>query len=255
MRTLTRVGVFAAASSAAILLAPVAHATDGDTYTVQLRQQLPRTATTDDDGAPQKSRSECPGVPDGKDGWHFVLPGNSTDFVKLTVTFAPGGQQVVTDFGPPSDKHAYVWSSPGAELTSAVAEVRGGELRLFNLSHTCPVGGGGTPSGSPEPSGSSSEPAGGTSSEPAGGSSSEPAGGSSSEPAGGSSSEPVASPSESAVPSASVSASVAPSGPDGGDLAETGNGAPVGVLAAVAGGLLAAGGFLVFRRRRGARQG
>ncbi|GAB2971862.1 hypothetical protein GCM10023080_039760 [Streptomyces pseudoechinosporeus] len=30
-------------------------------------------------------------------------------------------------------------SWPGAELTSAVAEVTGGELDLFDLSHTCPA--------------------------------------------------------------------------------------------------------------------
>ncbi|WP_257004227.1 LPXTG cell wall anchor domain-containing protein, partial [Streptomyces sp. SA15] len=169
MRTLPRVGAFVAAASAALPVAvPLASlllvagaaapafATTDDTYTVRLRQDLPRTSTTDDGGAPQKSSDQCPGVPAGQDGWHFVLPGNSTDFVKLTVTFEPGGQQVVTDFGPPSDKHAYVASLPGAELTSAVAEVSGGELELFNLSHTCPAADGTAP-GTDAP-GASAEP-------------------------------------------------------------------------------------------------
>jgi LPXTG-motif cell wall-anchored protein len=252
MRTLTRAGVFIAASSAVFLLAPAAHATGDDTYTVELRQELPRTATTDDGGAPQESRDECPGVPDGQDGWHFVLPGKSTDFVKLTVTFEPGGQQVVTDFGPPSDKHAYVWSLPGAELTSAVAEVRGGDLELFNLSHTCPVTGG-TPSGSASPSSSTSpSSSSSTSASPSSSTSTEPSSSTSPSPSTGTSADPTASPSGSgaAVPAASSSAQAG-----SGDLAETGSGAPVGALSAVAAVLVAAGGFLVFRRRKGARQG
>lgn len=252
MRTLTRAGVFIATSSAVFLLAPAAHATGDDTYTVQLRQQLPRTATTDDGGAPRESREECPGVPDGKDGWHFVLPGKSTDFVKLTVTFEPGGQQVVTDFGPPSDKHAYVWSLPGAKLTSAVAEVRGGALDLFNLSHTCPVTGG-TPSGSASPSSSTSpSSSSSTSASPSSSTSTEPSSSTSTAPSNGTSTEPTASPTGSgaAVPAASSSTQAV-----NGDLAETGSGAPVGALSAVAAVLVAAGGFLVFRRRKGARQG
>lgn len=68
------------------------------------------------------------------------------------------------------------------------------------------------------------------------------------------------------VPPASASASAAPApdgeeeaapssspsvqGGGGGDLAETGSGAPVGLLSGVAAALLAAGGYLVVRRRR-----
>ncbi|WP_037642054.1 LPXTG cell wall anchor domain-containing protein [Streptomyces bicolor] len=245
MRTLTRVGALSAVAAAAVFCVPAAaHATGSgdDTYTVQLRQDLPRTATTDDGGAPQQGRDECPGIPEGQDGWHFVLPGNSTDFVKLTVTFEPGGQQVVTDFGPPSDKHAYVASQPGAELTSAVAEVRGGDLELFNLSHTCPAEDGTEPTDTPDPTN-------GTSSEP------------SEEPSEEASATPSAevSPSESSSDSAAPAVSSSPSAPGGGssegDLAETGNGAPVGLLSGVAAALVAAGGYLVFRRRKAAGQG
>ncbi|SCF93513.1 LPXTG cell wall anchor domain-containing protein [Streptomyces sp. Ncost-T10-10d] len=54
-----------------------------------------------------------------------------------------------------------------------------------------------------------------------------------------------------ATPSASASTpSSAPSAHGGGDLAETGNGAPVGLLSAAAAALVAAGGFLVIRRRK-----
>ncbi|MET9828562.1 LPXTG cell wall anchor domain-containing protein [Streptomyces sp. NPDC006385] len=61
--------------------------------------------------------------------------------------------------------------------------------------------------------------------------------------------EPAASPSTSAAGAASPSSSPSAQG-GGGDLAETGNGAPVGLLAAAAAALLGAGGYLVFRRRK-----
>ncbi|MFH8570841.1 LPXTG cell wall anchor domain-containing protein [Streptomyces sp. NPDC017993] len=66
---------------------------------------------------------------------------------------------------------------------------------------------------------------------------------------------PTASAPAGTVPSSSSSASptTSASAPAGGDLAETGNGAPVGPLATVAAALVAAGGYLVIRRRK-ARQ-
>ncbi|MBC9727324.1 LPXTG cell wall anchor domain-containing protein [Streptomyces sp. TRM68367] len=242
----------AACSLASVLLvvgaATPAFATGDDPYTVQLRQQLPRTATSAEGGVPQEPRKGCPGIPDGQDGWHFVLPGRASHFVKLTVTFEPGGQQLVTDFGPPSDKHAYVASLPGAELTSAVAEVRGGELELFNLSHTCPAVGGTTPSApgaatpaSPESSGSSIP-------------SHAPEAAASGTPG---SAEEISTPSDSApaAPAGGAAVASAPAGGGAGegDLAETGNGAPVGLLLGIAATLLAAGGHLVVRRRRATR--
>jgi len=66
-----------------------------------------------------------------------------------------------------------------------------------------------------------------------------------SETPGESTDEPSASPS---APGESA-ASPSPQG-GGGDLAETGNGAPVGLLSAAAAALLGAGGYLAFRRRR-----
>ncbi|MDO0933795.1 LPXTG cell wall anchor domain-containing protein [Streptomyces sp. DG2A-72] len=228
MRTLTVV----AAATASLLLAPSAQATD--TYTVELRQQLPRTATTQDGGAPQEDG--CPGIPEDMDGWHFVLPGNSSTFVKLTVTFQPGGEQVVTSFGPPSAKHAYVASEPGALLTSAVAEVKGGSLELFNLSHTCPAGTAPDQPGDDKPA---DEPSATPSASPA----------PSSTDAGTPSPGPSSSSSEGAAPSSSPSAQ---GGSSAGDLAETGSGAPVGLLSGAAAALLAAGGYLVFRRRKSA---
>lgn len=115
-------------------------------YTIPLHQSTPITAAGYD-----SQEKSCDGIPATKDGWHFVLPGNSTRFVKLTVTFDPGGTQTITAFGPPTAKHAYVSSVAGAELTSASAVVKAKEgakkLDWFNLSHTCPASS--TPTSSP----------------------------------------------------------------------------------------------------------
>ncbi|MFK0126354.1 LPXTG cell wall anchor domain-containing protein [Streptomyces nigra] len=56
-------------------------------------------------------------------------------------------------------------------------------------------------------------------------------------------------PDETPAAEAAPSASPSPQGGEG-DLAETGNGAPVGLLSAAAAALLGAGGYLVLRRRR-----
>lgn len=232
MRTLpTACAVTLAAS---LLLAPaVAPAFAADsTYTIPLHQQkdLPVTASS----APVPKETDCP-VPAGMDGWHFVLPGNSSHFVKLTVTFQPGGQQVITSFGPPSDKHAYVASQPGAQLTSAVAEVNGGQLDWFNLSHTCPAKPasgtttGGTTTGGTTTGGTTTSGGTGASPTPSTGS----LGGSSGGTGGSSSASPTVS-----------------SSPASGSLAETGASATTGWLGGAAVVLLAGGGFMVFRRRK-----
>jgi LPXTG-motif cell wall-anchored protein len=228
MRTLFPACAVAAAVS--LLLAPAAapaFAADAGTYTVPIHQTLPLTATSEG----VENEATCSTIPDDQDGWHFVLPGNSTDFVKLTVTFKPGGEQVVTSFGPPSDKHAYVASEPGAELVSAVAEVKGGEVNWFNLSHTCPAGSGTSESASPSPSASVSASTSASASESASGSAS-----------------PSVSASASDSASASSSASATATASTGSDLASTG--ANVGGIAIAAVLLLAAGGALVVLRRR-----
>ncbi|MFI1657791.1 LPXTG cell wall anchor domain-containing protein [Streptomyces sp. NPDC020472] len=121
----------------------MASASEGPTYELKLHQKTPITAAGFQQG-------ECPDtIPADKDGWHFVIPGGGVDFVKLTVTFEPGGEQVITSFGPPKDDHAYVASEAGAKLTSAVALVDG-EVKqgFFNLSHTCAAESGTTTGGS-----------------------------------------------------------------------------------------------------------
>ncbi|MEU3451656.1 LPXTG cell wall anchor domain-containing protein [Streptomyces thermolilacinus] len=256
MRTLSKTtGALVAAAACGLMLAPAAHAAGGDTYSPVLRQEVPRVAT--DEGAPQKGFGNCADIPADQDGWHFVLPGKDAHFVKLTVTFEPGGQQVVTDFGPPSDKHAYVASAPGAKLTSVVAEVKGGSLDKFNLSHTCPA----STTPSENPSGTPSENPSGTPSEnPSENPSEDPSGTPSENPSGTPSENPSATPSETpGTPSPSettpggTAPTATPSASEGattGDLAETGSSAPVGALAAAAALLVGGGAFLVMRRRK-----
>jgi hypothetical protein len=132
-------------------------------YTVPLHQATPITAA-----GFGSHEADCGSIPSTQDGWHFVLPGNFTVFVSLTVTFSPGGTQTITSFGPPSDKHAFAGSAPGATLESASATVQtqDGQTQVlwFNLSHTCPANSPTptpsptpttTPSPSPSPSGTS----------------------------------------------------------------------------------------------------
>ncbi|GAA4831770.1 hypothetical protein GCM10023235_02490 [Kitasatospora terrestris] len=223
---------------------------------MHLRQTLPLTATAADG-------ENCPGIPSDTDGWHFVLPTNDAHFVKLTVSFEPGGQQVLTTFGPPSDKHAYVASAPGARLTAALAEVSGGHLDLFNLSHTCAAtGSGSSPSPSPSPSGSPSpSPSPSASPSPSGSASASP----SPSPSGSATTSP--SPSGGPSPSGSVGSSGSPSpsasgpagtvpsptpavGPSAGGLAFTG--ADVAGIVVTGASLIGVGAVLLIRRRKAA---
>ncbi|MBW5483003.1 LPXTG cell wall anchor domain-containing protein [Streptomyces bambusae] len=222
---------------ASLLVATPAFA--ADTYTIPLHQQVPLTAA-----GFGSNEAKCASVPATQDGWHFIAPGNPKEisFVKLTVTFEPGGQQVITSFGPPDDNHAYVASAPGAKLTSAVAEVQGGKLSWFNLSHTCPAST--KPSTPPSPSTSVS-----TSSSPSASTSASASASSSTGPKPSGSTSTSASPSSAAPASSAPVPSGSPSSPSG-DLASTGSDAPIGLLATLAGVLMAAGAVLMVRRRR-----
>ncbi|MFF5767518.1 LPXTG cell wall anchor domain-containing protein [Streptomyces tanashiensis] len=132
-RSLIPAAALVAAMAGSVILAPTAFASDG-THTYPLHQQTPIAASeASHDG-------DCKTIPASQDGWHFVIPGNGVDFTKLTVTFDNGAPIVITSFGPPNAKHAYVGSAPGAKLTSAEAEVNGViKQGWFNLSHTCPA--------------------------------------------------------------------------------------------------------------------
>ncbi|MFJ2825057.1 LPXTG cell wall anchor domain-containing protein [Streptomyces toxytricini] len=200
------------------------------------------------------NEKKCADIPSTQDGWHFVLPGNSTTFVELKVTFEPGGEKTVAVFGPPSDKHAYVASAPGAKLTAASAKVTGGSVEWFNLSHTCPASATTSPSpsvssGAPSPSGSPSSSA-SASGSPSSSVSPSASASSSVSPSG----TPSGAPSGSPAPSGSASAP-ATGGTSGGGLADTGSDAPVGLIAGMAAALVGAGAFLVVRRRRAGAEG
>ncbi|MEV0536133.1 hypothetical protein [Kitasatospora sp. NPDC050463] len=241
--------------------APSAFATAG-TYTVPVHQDLPLTAA-----GFGEHEAKCGSIGTDQDGWHFVLPGNSTDFVKLTVAFDNGAPQVVTVFGPPTTKHAYVASAPGAKLTSASAEVTGGEVKWFNLSHTCPAVSTSprptpstsapstptTPSASVSPSASATPSASVSPSASTTPSVTATASISASVTAGASSSATATStPSTGSAVDAAAGGSPSPSaaavGSDSGSLASTGANVGMTLLAAL--GLVGAGTVLVMRRRK-----
>ncbi|MGW6566535.1 LPXTG cell wall anchor domain-containing protein [Streptomyces sp. NPDC054975] len=240
-RSLIPAGALIAAVAGSLVLAPAASAAGGDTTHPTLRQELPRTAM--DEGAPQKGFGNCADIPATMDGWHFVLPGNDGHWAKLTVTFEPGGTQTITTFGPPTDKHAYVASEPGAKLVKVEAEITGSVPKnKFNLSHTCPASktptpsqSTGTPSVTPSTSTSTSTSPSTSASPSASASTSTP----------GTTPSATDSASAGATPSASASG-----GSSEGDLAETGSSAPVGLIAAGALALAGAGSVLVLRRRK-----
>ncbi len=168
-------------------------------------------------------------LPDGKDGWHFIVPDSAGEgFISLTVIYEKSDDTKVTVVLPDSPagtvhngagwsgwfaeaggkkKHAYVITDEGWTLDAAAAflfNVQTGAF--FNLSHTC----------------ASDDP--------------------------GTSPSPSPSPSPSASASASTSASASASTPPGGTLPRTG--ASIGAILAVGAGLIAAGAALLALRRR-----
>ncbi|KOG08968.1 MULTISPECIES: LPXTG cell wall anchor domain-containing protein [Streptomyces] len=134
-RSLIPAAALVAAMAGSVTLAPAAFASDAKTYEYPLHQPTNPAISASDFA---KEGEDCPPVPADKDGWHFVIPGKGVEFVKLTVTFDNGSPIEITSFGPPDAKHAYVASAPGAKLTSASAVVDGViKQGWFNLSHAC----------------------------------------------------------------------------------------------------------------------
>ncbi|MFJ5832249.1 LPXTG cell wall anchor domain-containing protein [Streptomyces sp. NPDC093089] len=258
-RSLIPAAALVAAMAGSLVLAPVASASAPTPIPLHQVEDLPITAEEFGE------KGECPTVPDGKDGWHFVLPGSGKDgnavFTKLTVEFEPGGVQTITTFGPPSDKHAYASSEPGAKLVAASAEVVGTlKKEWFNLSHTCPA----TPVTETTTPGTETTTPGtetttpGTETTTPGTETTTPGtetttpGTETTTPGTESPTPGETTPGGSESPSASASAG-GTGGSDTkgeGDLAETGSSAPVGMLAAAALALAAAGAVLVTRRRK-----
>jgi hypothetical protein len=88
----------------------------------------PATLHSDHIGAtnPGFTSGTCPSSANGTWGWHFVLPGDDTSFVSISVTFEHEG--TVTSFiSHPSAKHAYVYTHQADKLLGATAMVDGEE--------------------------------------------------------------------------------------------------------------------------------
>ncbi|MFB8776800.1 LPXTG cell wall anchor domain-containing protein [Streptomyces broussonetiae] len=225
MRTLTRAGVFVTAASSAVLLAaPAALATaPGDNGTVKIHD-----AVTGEEQR-QNEPHVCTFYLDafGFDGvqevdWRIEAWAPSPEVKGETVesgaiTLDAEGHGRTDDLSLPDGHYKLFWNFEG-EHGSAKHKV---------FWTDCEDEDGGS---QPTPSGSASESTGTTASP-------SPSAG---EP--GESGEEVA-------PGASPSSSPSAQG-DSGNLAETGNGAPVGLLSGLAAALVAAGGFLLFRRRK-----
>ncbi|WP_266384220.1 LPXTG cell wall anchor domain-containing protein [Streptomyces canus] len=230
MRTLSRVGAVCAVASAAFLVAPVAHATaPGDNGTVkihdattgeELRKNEPHVCTFYLDAFGFDAVQEV--------DWHIEAWAPTADVKGETVksgeiTLDSGGHGRTDDLSLPDGHYKLFWNFEG--------ENGAAKHKVFWTDCADEEGGGGTTA---TPTASAS----GT-------------------PGSDDSASPSADPSESAEAGASASASSSPAASASasaqgstGDLAETGNVAPVGLLSGVSAALLAAGGYLVVRRRR-----
>ncbi|MCF2532548.1 hypothetical protein [Yinghuangia soli] len=241
-------GRWAVALTAPVLALSVAvgPASAVSTYDVPLNKDHVGIKAEDKD---VKKQNDCPTF-EGQNAWHFVLTNGQAEFVELTVTFEPGGTKTITQFGPPSAKHAYVGAAPGAKLVSATAKATA-ESKKFNVSHVCL----GTPTNPPttppattkppktEPPTTQPPSTGGTKTPPP---TTEP-------PSTGGTKTPP--PSGSVTPSASESVSASgggSTGGGGGSLAQTGGIAVGGILALSAG--LVGVGYYVRRRAAGSHE-
>ncbi|MFC7266676.1 LPXTG cell wall anchor domain-containing protein [Streptomyces lutosisoli] len=224
MRTLTRAGALVSGISAALLIAPTAaHATvPGDNGTVKIHD-----ATTGDE-LRKNEPHVCTFYLDafGFDGvqevdWHIEAWAPTADSKGETVksgeiTLDAEGHGRTNDLSLPDGHYKLFWNFDG--------EKGAAKHKVFWTDCEDSGGGGSTPSTSATPSASASP----------------------SSTVGESASPSASSSSGEAAPSVSSS----PSAQGGGDLAETGSSAPVGLLSAAAAALVGAGGYLVFRRRK-----
>ncbi|WP_030603342.1 LPXTG cell wall anchor domain-containing protein [Streptomyces fulvoviolaceus] len=217
MRTLIRAGAVSAVAATALLAAPSAHATaPGDNGTVKIHD-----ATTGEE-LRKNEPHVCTFYLDafGFDAvqqvdWHIEAWAPTADVKGETVksgdiTLDADGHGRTDDLSLPDGHYKLFWNFDG-ENGAAKHKVFWTDCEEED--------GGGDSTVTPSPSSSTTSETPGTSASP------------STDPAG----------ATEASPSAQGTA---------GDLAETGNGAPVGLLAGVAAALMAAGGYLVVRRRR-----
>jgi LPXTG-motif cell wall-anchored protein len=230
MRTLLRAGAVSAGLSAALFLAPAAHATaPGDNGDVKIHK-----SSTDE----YDQRNEPHVCSFYLDAFHFD-GGQQVDW-HIEVWAPTGGTKGTTvksgalsldadghgrtpDMTLPDGHYKLFWNFDG--------EKGAAKHKVFWTNCEGSGGGGGTPSSGPSSSATSSA-----------------------SPAPSSSASASASPSSSASAPASSSSPAPSSSPSaqggGGGLAETGNGVPVAALSGVAAVLVGAGGYLVVRRRK-----
>lgn len=230
MRTLIRAGAVSAGLSAALFLAPAAHATPpGDNGDVKIHK------STTDEYDQRNEPHVCSFYLDAFhfDGgqqvdWHIEVwaptGGTKGTTVKSgALSLDADGHGRTSDMTLPDGHYKLFWNFDG--------EKGAAKHKVFWTNCESSGGGGGTPS-----SGPSSSPT------------------SSASPAPSSSASASASPSSSASAPASSSSPAPSSSPSaqggGGGLAETGNGVPVAALSGVAAVLVGAGGYLVARRRK-----
>jgi LPXTG-motif cell wall-anchored protein len=225
MRTLIRAGGLAAGVSAALLIAPAAHASaPGDNGTVkihdattgeELRRNEPHVCTFYLDAFGFDAVQEV--------DWHIEAWAPTADTKGETVktgaiTLDAQGHGRTDDLSLPDGHYKLFWNFAG--------EKGAAKHKVFWTDCADEQGGGSTPTASASASASPS-------------------------PGSSSSGSPTALPTSTASSGAAAAPSSSPSAQGGGDdLAETGSSAPVGALSATAAALVGAGGYLVFRRRK-----
>ncbi|WP_282702750.1 LPXTG cell wall anchor domain-containing protein [Streptomyces sp. CC219B] len=226
MRTLTRAGAVSAVAAAALLVSPAAHATaPGDNGTVKIHDATTGEELRKNEPHVCEFYLDAFGFDAGQQvGWRIEAWAPTADVKGETVksgafVLDAEGHGRTDDMTLPDGHYKLFWNFEG-EHGSA-------KHKVFWTDCQEPE----EPEEPGEPGVTPSESA-VTPSEPAEEGES-----------------PAASPSPSAGEEVAPSSSPSAQGGAGGDLAETGNGAPVGLLSAAAAALLAAGGYLVFRRR------
>ncbi|MGJ5760365.1 LPXTG cell wall anchor domain-containing protein [Streptomyces galbus] len=245
MRSLSRAGVVTVASCAALLVPAAGAFAGGDNGDVKTHRST--TGEFDQRDEPKVCSFYLDAFHfDGlqKVDWHIeAWAVNATpkgETVKTgSITLDGKGHGRTQDLSLPDGQYKLFWTFEG--------EKGAAKHKVFKVDCGDGGGTGGSPSASASSSATSSASSSATSSASSSATSS-PSGSASASRPGSSSSSPGASGSGTST----AAPTSAPSGQGGGgDLAETGNGAPVGVLSAAAAALVAGGAFLVLRRRRG----
>lgn len=242
MRILPRAGaVCAVAASAALFAAPYAHATPpGDNGTVKIHDASTGEELRRNDPHVCAFYLDAFGFDGGQQVvWHIEAWAPTAavqgETVKAgAITLDGEGHGRTADLSLPDGHYKLFWNF-GGEKGAAKHKV------FWSDCEGSEGGGGSTPSASVSPSVSpSASPSG----------KGDP---SASASPGSSVSASVSAPASSESASAAAAPSPQSGGGDGGDLAETGNGAPVGLLSGVAAAMVGAGGLLVLRRRKARR--